>query len=102
MNLDVLRQVIEEKTGVPAALLNGETVEENLAQAKSLLAYRREHEAEPVRSTKEQFEEWFSGQDPKDHASKALADIASLAEDGKEDTRSTAEQFGEWLQGRMS
>lgn len=42
MTIEELKQTIEQRTGVPASFLTGETAEENIAQAKALLAYKRE------------------------------------------------------------
>ena len=62
MTLDELKQHIEQRAGVPAALLSGETAEENIAQAKALLAYKKEHTAQQPKSTAKQFADWIGGQ----------------------------------------
>ena len=117
MNLEDLKRDIEQRTGVPAALLTGETVEENIAQAKALLAYRRENEATRPKTTAEQFADWLRAQEgieEQDAAGAALADLEATArraaggypelQDGGEldhrtipDGRSAAEQFAEWF-----
>lgn len=61
INLEDLKQTIENKAGVPASLLTGETAEENIAQAKAILAFKREREAQRPKSTREQFAEWMTG-----------------------------------------
>lgn len=61
MNIEELKQTIEQRTGVPASLLKGETAEENIAQAKALLAYKRESEQQRPKTATEQFSDWFSG-----------------------------------------
>ena len=121
MTIEELRQEIEQRTGVPAALLNGETEEENIAQAKALLAYRKDVErtTQPD-TTAGKFAGWLRANDGierPDTAGAALDDIAKQArmeagsypevEDGgtpyingraAPDTRPAAEQFSEWLQ----
>lgn len=62
MTLEELKQEIAQRTGVPAVLLTGETAEENIAQAKAFLAYKREHEAQRPKTAAEQFADWFGGQ----------------------------------------
>ena len=62
MTLDELKQSIEQRTGVPASLLHGETAEENIAQAKALLAYKRECEQQRPKTTAERFAEWAGEQ----------------------------------------
>lgn len=61
MTIDELRQAIQQRTGVPADLLTGETAEENIAQAKAMLAFKREREAQRPKSAREQFAEWMTG-----------------------------------------
>lgn len=60
------REDIEKITGVPASLLTGNTVEEDLAQAKALMNYKREAERtepEPEPKTSAQvLGEWFEQQ----------------------------------------
>ena len=116
MTLEEVNRKIEQWAGVPAGLLTGETVEENIAQAKALLAYRREQTRKQPQSNAEIFSEWFSqayGIEVQDDAQKALAQIEKQArldaggypslQDGGSvnvnlgDTRSTKEQFADWL-----
>lgn len=117
MNIDDIKNQIEQRTGVPASLLNGETVEENIAQAKAFLAYKRQVEQEQPKSTKEQFKEWIqeeSGMEPeKDEAAAYLDDLTEEARieaggypivpDGGEanipltDSRPTSEKFVDWF-----
>lgn len=61
MTLEELKQEIAQRTGVPAVLLTGETTEENIAQAKAILAYKREHEAQRPKTAQEQFSDWLGG-----------------------------------------
>lgn len=97
MNTEELKQEIAQRTGIPAVLLTGETAEENIAQAKALLAYKREHEAQRPKTAAEQFSDWIGGQleerdrqtaaafglqytpPQKDEAGAALADIEERA-----------------------
>ena len=62
MTIEELKQTIEQRTGVPASFLTGETAEENIAQAKAFLAYKREYEQQRPKSTAEQFSDWIGGQ----------------------------------------
>ncbi len=62
MNVEELKQEIAQRTGVPVILLTGETAEENIAQAKAFLAYKREHEAQRPKTAQEQFSDWLGGQ----------------------------------------
>lgn len=78
MNIDELKTAIEQGTGIPASLLTGETEEENIAQAKAFLAYKRESEATRPKSTREQFKEWLNasqGIEEPDTAGAALEEI---------------------------
>lgn len=82
MNIEELKQEIESRTGVPASLLTGETAEENIAQAKALLAFRREQEPQRPKTTREQFSEWYravQGIEEQDAAGAALAQIEEAA-----------------------
>lgn len=118
MSLEELKQKIEQQTGIPAKLLTGETPEENIAQAKALLAYKRE--APEDKSPREQFAEWFSaqlGDNETDLAGAALERIQeqlrgypSLKDGGTPyingatypDARSAQEQFAEWAGQKMA
>lgn len=115
MTIEELKQEIEQRTGVSACLLNGETAEENIAQAKAVLAYKKEHEAQRTKTAAEQFGAWFNalqGIEAPDAAGEALADIEKTARaeagkypitrDGGEvtglpDPRSARDQFVEWF-----
>lgn len=119
MTIEELRQEIAQRAGVPANLLTGETVEENIAQARALLAYKRDmEEQEQPEDTAGQFARWLRTNDGIERTDgAALDDIAKQArmeagsypevEDGgtpyingraAPDTRPAAEQFSEWLQ----
>lgn len=121
MNIDEIKQEIEKRTGVPASLLNGETAEENIAQAKALLAYKREAEAERPKSTREQFTEWLNAQqnaEAQDTAGAALAQIEErarieaggypiLKDNGGAgvdpgDSRTARQQFTEWAEKALA
>lgn len=126
MTTEELKQEIAKQTGIPAALLTGETVEENIAQAKALLAYKREHNAQDPKTAQEQFNEWIGGKLEEldrqaadyglsfaaDPAGAALAEIEKQArkEEGgypaiqnggnadTTNTRPAKELFAEWLE----
>ena len=115
MTTEELKQEIAQRTGVPVVLLTGETAEENIAQAKAFLAYKREHEAQRPKSHAEQFKAWFNEQygiEEQDEAGAALAQIEEQArldaggypmtKDSGEvtnmpDPRPAREQFAEWF-----
>lgn len=124
MTIDELKQQIEQRTGVPASLLNGETAEENIAQAKAMLAYKKQHEAERPKSNAEKFGEWFraaQGIEEQDAAGAALQEVAEAYRveaggypsvhdggnpyiNGKEapDPRPAREQFAEWFSDKTA
>lgn len=69
MDLENIKAEIENETGVPAKLLMGENEEECRAQAKALIAFRRErlHQEQQNAKIEEKtdvdlFGEWFNGQ----------------------------------------
>lgn len=119
MTIEELKAKIENNAGVPAVLLNGETAEENIAQAKALLAYKRRTEQEQShnKSTGEQFAEWFSKSagieaenDPAIQALQIIENemrIVPVLNDAGENLNYTAagntkEQFSAWLNDRLS
>lgn len=61
MTNDEFKQHIQSKTGIPAELLTGETPEDDLALAASLLAFKQEN---TNKSTAEQFADWMNGEAP--------------------------------------
>lgn len=82
MNIEELKQVIEQRTGVQASLLTGETAEEIIARAKAILAFRKDYEAQRRKTTAEQFSAWFNatqGINETDAEGEALADIEEAA-----------------------
>ena len=118
MSLEELKQEIEQQTGIPAKLLTGETAEENIAQAKALLAYKRE--APEDKSPRGQFADWLNarlGNNETDLAGAALERIQEqvrgypILKDGGNpyingatapDARSAQEQFAEWAGRNMA
>lgn len=60
MTIDELRRAVEQRTGVPAALLTGETEEELEAQAAALQAYRRRHTQNDHKNTRALFAAWLA------------------------------------------
>lgn len=115
MTLDEFKQEIEQQIGVPSSLLSGESEEECIAQAKALLIYRSEYDAQRPKNHAEQFKAWFNEQygiEEQDEAGRKLAEIEEQARveaggyprviDGGEvtrlpDPRPNAEKFAEWL-----
>ena len=119
MNIDELKKEIELRAGVPAHLLTGETVEENIAQARALLAFRKQHDGQAQKTPKELFGEWYratQGIEEVDEAGAALSQIEAAAKaaagvypairDAGEtkvqaDGRPVREQFADWMRERM-
>ena len=115
MSIEELKQIIEQRTGVPASLLTGETAEENIAQAKAILAYKRDLGTQTPRTTRDQFAEWLNasqGKEAQDTAGAALAEIEDAARmeaggypavqdsgeaAGLPDPRPARDQFAEWF-----
>ena len=127
MTVEELKKTIEDRAGVPANLLKGETHEETIAQAKALVAYKREHDQKIQKTTAEQFADYMAGfvessnrrtadilginytPQPEDPAAAALADIEksikgpAIPDGGEIDTsrlpdpRPTSEQFEDWF-----
>lgn len=118
MTVEDFKKLIEQRAGVPAALLDGSTPEEVLAKARSLIEYRGRNEAQRPKTTSEQFKDYFRAQmgeaEPKDEAGAALVEIAELLRqaqggypltpDGGEidhtglpDPRPAQEQFAAWF-----
>ena len=124
MNLEDIKRMIEEKTGVPAALLNGKTPEENISIARTLLDLRSEKANEQKQeNTAEKFKSWFddefsSAEDAaRDSSEDAFSDIAEIiriaaggyprAKDAGEisglpDGMKAKDQFSEWFENQMS
>ena len=115
MSIEELKQIIEQRTGVPASLLTGETAEENIAQAKAILAYKRDLDTQTPRTAQERFAEWLNasqGKEDQDTAGATLAEIEDAARmeaggypavqdngevTGLPDPRPARDQFAEWL-----
>lgn len=127
MTIEELKKAIEERAGVPASFLTGETLEENIAQAKALLAFKKERGNDPQqqRSAKDQFADWLDAQlgiEPQDAIAIASAALAEIEEatrnealgypiikdagqipgEKQPDFRSTHEQFTEWFNIKIS
>jgi len=121
MELDELKQLISDKTGIPKDMLTGETAEENVARAKALLAYKKEQkqDSREPKSTREQFKEWCERtqldvpqqEDPIHAALAGLEEVERLhvqaypeVKDGggvMYDGRSTRDKFEDWLLPRL-
>ena len=122
MELEQINALISERTGVPAALLDGQTAEENIAKARAIIEYRSKANpsAERKLTTNEQFAAWLDAAygEPQDtNKDPAAAELDRIAEelrianggypqieDGGEvdpsgfpDTRPTSVQFAEWF-----
>lgn len=119
MKTEYIKREIESRTGVPASLLVGESAGEVIAQAKALLALRRESDEHQLpQTTQETFAKWFDENygenEPKeDAANAALNELENsllgspVVTDGGEvndmsDSRPAREQFAEWFDKAMS
>lgn len=100
-----IREIVSHETGVPVALLSGDTFEECRSHAAELIDFR-DSVAETRRqgkSTREQFAEWFGGYDSiaeepepvPSYPSEVRA--AGNADHDYNDSRTTLEQFREWF-----
>lgn len=118
MSIDI-KDTIEKYSGIPAAILTGKTVEENISQAKTILNFKRDLEEQRPKSNAEKFEEWAAaagvGMVTETKNDKALKAIEEIAEQERvkaggypytpdygeikinADGRSTREQFEEWF-----
>ena len=122
MELEQINALISERTGVPAALLDGQTAEENIAKARAIIEYRSKANpsAERKLTTNEQFAAWLDAAygEPQDtNKDPAAAELDRIAEelrianggypqmeDGGEvdpsrfpDSRPASAQFAEWF-----
>lgn len=115
MTLEDLKTEIEQRAGIPATLLNGESAEEIIAHAKALNAYRKGHKADAPKDTRTKFAEWLNqtqGQPETDPAGEAINDLEEelrvanggypYMNDAGEvtdlgDGRPPKEQFAEWF-----
>ena len=57
MILEDVKKELSSRTGIPVSLLTGETIEENIARAKAIIAFRRDHDK--PKNAKEAFSLWF-------------------------------------------
>lgn len=103
MDIEELKQEIEDYTGIPADSLTGETAEENIAQAKALLAYKREQ----GKTTRDQFTTWMNEREGKvvpDLAGKGLAEIEArigVEASSLPDNNIFRAQFAEWFKNNF-
>ena len=123
MDVEEVKRLISQKTGVPASLLDGATPEENISKARALLKYRGRQEAQRPKTSAEVFEDWFqtwNGEEgPRDAAGMALDEIAEavrlsqggypIIRDGGSidpsrlpDPRPAREQFAEWFKEKTA
>lgn len=121
MKNDEIKNLISEKTGVPAEMLTGETAEENLEKARALLSWYKENK-EAAPDPREQFASWIREQtgQPEAETPEAALDVIAEAvriDNGgypnvncgpgnvyldNSDPRPPAEQFREWFYNKSS
>lgn len=124
MNLNELKKKIEEKTGIPAALISGTTPGECFDYARKLAAFRggealRTEDAGAGKATRDKFADYFTGigygEAPKqesfiDRVESAIEEISpnypNLPDHGEAahipSGRSAAEAFAEYFNGVFS
>ena len=115
MTLEESKRDIERRTGVPAALLTGESAEENEVRAMALLAYRREvaGQKRTPQSTAERFKAWFDAQMEEEAPAPAAAPdpvppagYPSLKDAGEvrdlPDPRPARDKFAEWAGDQLA
>lgn len=119
MTLEESKRDIERRTGVPAALLTGESAEENEVRAMALLAYRREvtgrNLSRSPQSTAERFKAWFDAQMEEEAPAPAPAaapdpvppaGYPSLKDAGEvrdlSDPRTARDKFAEWAGDQLA
>lgn len=79
MEIEKIRETIEQRTGIPASLLTGQTAEENITQARNLYEFRKKNETEKPKSGQDRFADWLrsaQGIETNDEVSTALDEIA--------------------------
>ena len=101
MEITELKQEVERRTGVPAALLEGDTPEAIFKRARALLAIKEED----TRTTAEQFTGWLDGT-PEEYAAlseleDSLRPYSQNVRDGGEVTnlhvpREPKDSFADW------
>ena len=123
MTTDDIKKEIAQRTGIPEAMLSGDTADDIISYSKALLAYRRETEEQAPLDAKDQFIQWMNertGQPPEETPEQRLD---NFAEDlrleaggyprvpdggtaglniGNADNLSTLERFKEWLDGESA
>lgn len=123
MNTEELKQEIAQRTGMAEDLLTGDTSEEVLARARSLLKYRQDNKATAPRTTGEAFAEWMKNQLEIDDGEQAAIDVLAdldeavriaaggypaVADHGEidsaklPDARTAREKFAEYMAGQLS
>ncbi len=116
MDAAELKQLIEQKTGLPAQLLTSENREEILAQARTFLTWKAEQKADPPQSGPDQFaaivREQLGLEEPPDTSIQELniiedsfANYPKVQDGGAVDLPykgSTKEQFAEWAQNKIN
>lgn len=60
MPLEEVKKIISSRTNIPITLLTGESIEENVAIARALIAYAGEQAPEKRKPTNVQFAEWLA------------------------------------------
>lgn len=117
IDINEIKQTIEARVGIPAALLRNETPEGLIMEARAILDLKRQYETEKPKSTREQFAAWLGevrGDPQTDGPGAALDEIAKetaervkgyprLRDAGEDlnsagmDSRPARDKFAEWF-----
>lgn len=114
MDITEVKSSLSERLGMPISLFDGESPEEDIAKAKALCAYKKEHEQSKPKNTREQFGEYMDAQmgiERSDESQMIIREIEESIQSGSEsypvikdsgetnigDTRPPQEHFKEWF-----
>lgn len=104
-----IREIVSHETGVPVALLSGDTFEECRNHAAELLDFKRSVEEPEMhrKSTREQFAEWFGGCDSVAEEPETVPSYPSEVRtagnaDQNYQSRTPLEAFREWFYHKSS
>ncbi len=123
MTTDDIKKEIAQRTGIPEAMLSGDTAEDLISYSKALLAYKRENTEQAHLNSRELFDNWLREQtgEPQPETLEQKLDV--FAEDlrleaggyprvsdggtaginiGNTDNLSTLERFKKWLDGESA
>lgn len=96
-----IREIVSHETGVPVALLRGDTFEECRSRAAELIDFRDSvsETRRQGKSTREQFSEWFNGTETEpEPVPSSYPSVRSAGNAGQDyQSRTPLEEFREWF-----